>query len=133
VKLTRRQNFLVVIILVAVLLITVLDVVSPLLVHRRLGSAAREAAGAAERAYLETGSEAAASDAARSVTDRRLIVLTRFQVLNGGAIRVTVGDDAGSYYLSRIPLLHEYYTVQESATANPKVGTPTTTPPTNAP
>ena len=130
---TKRQKVLTLVVLVAVFTVVGLDALSPVLLRRQLTDVASHAATAAGRRYLATGSSSDAAVAARAVTDGERVVLTRFEVLNGGAIRVTVSDDADSYVLGHVRPLHGYYTVDASATAAAPAGAPPPATSTSAP
>jgi hypothetical protein len=123
---TKLARTLTLVLLAAVVIIVALDASGPYFLRRTLGDDAAAAANTGELAYLRSGVEEDAMVAARAVADERGVVLTGFEVLTGGAIKVTVADTSKSIFLDRIRPLHRYYEVQVSRTARPGAGTPTT-------
>ena len=109
---------------VVVLVVCGLDAASPVLLRRRLATAATAAARAAEDTYFRTGKTDEAASAAQASTVDSRVALLHFEVLNGGAVSVTVTGTAESYVLGHIGPLRHYYEVEETATAAARAGAP---------
>jgi hypothetical protein len=130
--LSQRAKVLTIVLFAVIVFLIGADASGPFVLRYKLRDDAHSAANAAEDAYFQSGSSETARSAALAVTDAHGSVLTNFQVLTSGAIRITVSDSSKSYFLDRFQPLRHYFEVEVSATAGPRAGPPPTSSTTKA-
>jgi len=93
------------------------EVGSPVVARVQLDDVANDAADAASRTVSREGGRARAKAEAADIASRRGAALTRFEVVPGGGVELTVAKTAPSYVLKRLDQTKDWYDVEAEASS----------------